>query len=236
VELGGGATGYGFEVNTSFAVLFLCRSNLARDLSGKIQNDNSTEMRAGYASGNTDTKPTNSAPGTSPNPVGSAAPGPSIPGASGSEAATLAAELVRANDKDWAKALSKLKDSKGSAYTEALVTATNRLEGDRLKSARAALAERLTRMTAETLRSMAKSDEAELRRASLLAMAMKDDKNHIPDLIGAILDDEELVVRAAKAGLKSLSGQDFGPAANANAGEKKLAVDAWNNWWSKQKK
>jgi hypothetical protein len=230
---GGGNGGFGFEVNTSFAVLFLCRSNLARDLSGKVQNENGTEMRAGYGPGSTDTKPTNPAPGTSPIP---ASPGPIIPGASGSEAATLAAELVRATDKDWVKVLNKLKDSKGSAYTEALVTATNRLEGDRLKSAREALAERLTRMTAETLRSMAKSEEAELRRASLLAMAMKDDKNHIPDLIAAILDDEEFVVRAAKAGLKSLSGQDFGPAANANAGEKKLAVDAWKNWWSKQKK
>jgi hypothetical protein len=232
----GSATGYGLEVNTSFAVLFLCRSNLARDLSGKVQNENGTEMRAGSGPGSTDTKPSNPAPGTSPIPGSPVSPGPIIPGASGSEAATLAAELVRATDKDWVKVLNKLKDSKGSAYTEALVTATNRLEGDRLKSAREALAERLTRMTAETLRSMAKSEEAELRRASLLAMAMKDDKNHIPDLIAAILDDEELVVRAAKAGLKSLSGQDFGPAANANSGEKKLAIDAWKNWWSKQKK
>ena len=41
---------------------------------------------------------------------------------------------------------------------------------------------------------------------------MKDEKLHIPDLIDRLLDDEELVVRAARAGLKSLSdGKDFGP-------------------------
>ena len=39
-------SGYGPEVNTSFAVLFLSRSNLARDLSSKVQNDpTNTEMR-----------------------------------------------------------------------------------------------------------------------------------------------------------------------------------------------
>ena len=39
--------GYATEVDTSFAVLFLCKSNLARDLSSKVQKEVSTEMRAG---------------------------------------------------------------------------------------------------------------------------------------------------------------------------------------------
>jgi hypothetical protein len=37
---------YGTEVDTSFAVLFLCKSNLARDLSSKVQKEVSTEMRS----------------------------------------------------------------------------------------------------------------------------------------------------------------------------------------------
>jgi hypothetical protein len=65
---------------------------------------------------------------------------------------------------------------------------------------------------------------------------MKDDKGHVRDLITALTDEEEVVTRAAKAGLKSLTGQDFGPAVNATAGEKKLAVTAWNEWLGKQKK
>jgi HEAT repeats len=111
----------------------------------------------------------------------------------------------------------------------------NRLDGDRLKSARQALADRLTRMTADTLRAMAKSDEPELRRATAIAMAQKDDKVFVPDLIAAIIDDEEVVVRAARAALKSLTGQDFGPRSNADIGERKIARDIWKNWWDKQK-
>ena len=65
---------------------------------------------------------------------------------------------------------------------------------------------------------------------------MKDDKIHVPDLIDRLTDDEELVVRAAKAGLKSLTGKDFGPANGATKAEHKAAADAWRAWWGKQKK
>jgi hypothetical protein len=66
-------------------------------------------------------------------------------------------------------------------------------------------------------------------------MAMKDDKAHTPDLIAALLDDEELVVRAAKAGLKSLTGQDFGPPPGANLAERTAAARMWLEWFRKQK-
>ena len=224
---------YGPDVSTSFAVLFLCRSNLARDLSSKVQKEVSTEMRAG--AGPTGTAAKSNEPGATANPS-PAVPDPILSGPTGSEAAVLAGELLRANEKDWEKALKKLRDTKGTVYTQALVASVSRLDGDRRKSAREALAERLTRMTAATLRTMAKDEDPELRRAAVLAMAMKDDKTHLPDLVAALLDDEEVVIRAAKAGLKSVTGQDFGPAINATAGEKKLAVASWNDWLSKQKK
>ncbi|VTU01299.1 mg-chelatase subunit : Uncharacterized protein OS=Planctomyces maris DSM 8797 GN=PM8797T_31608 PE=4 SV=1 [Gemmataceae bacterium] len=227
-----GDKGYAADVNTAFAVLFLCKSNLARDLSGKVQNESTTEMRAGL--------PTGPAPKT-PDGTGTVTKDPLdvpvlVPGPAGSEAATLAAELVRSGDQDWTKVLNKLRDSKGAVNTQALVGAVGRLDGDRRREAREALAERLTRMSAETLRAMAKTDEAELRRAAVLAMAMKDDRAHLPDLVAALLDDEDLVVRAARAGLRSLTGQDFGPAPNATAGEKKLVVQSWQDWIGKQKK
>lgn len=222
---------YGPEVNTSFAVLFLCRSNLARDLSGKVQKETSTEMRAGAGpSGPKD--PTT--PGTKIDPF--ASPELPLPAPAGSEVATLAAELLRAGDNDWAKTLAKLQTSKGSINTQALVTAVGRLEGDKRKEARAALAERLTRMNAETLRAMAKSEEPELRRGAVLAMAMKDDKGHVPDIVAAMSDEEDMVVRAARAGLLSLTGEDFGPRPNATAGEKALTAKDWQEWLAKQKK
>jgi hypothetical protein len=218
------------EVDTSFAILFLCKANLARDLSGKVQNETATEMRS--TPGAPDARVNNPSTGGKTE----AATAPYVP-AGGNEVAVLAAELTRASDADWAKSLKKLRDTKGQGFTEALVMATNRLEGDRLKQAREALAERLTRMTPDTLRAMVKSEEPELRRGAVLAMGQKDDKAFLPDLIDIIrIEDEEIVIRAVRASLKSLSGQDFGPASNANAGERKLAYDAWSNWLSKQKK
>lgn len=225
---------YGAEVDTSFAVLFLCKSNLARDLSSKVQKEVSTEMRAGAG-------PSTPAPKTAPTTGSTAGPSQFIPnpvirGPEGNEAAVIAGELLRASGKDWGGTLSRLRDSKGSVYTQALVASASRLEGDRQKETRTALAERLTRMTAQTLRTMAKDEEVELRRGAVLAMAMKDEKAHIPDLVAALMDDEELVVRAAKAGLKSLAGQDFGPRVNATPADKKFAVDSWNEWLRKQKR
>src|SRR5262249_30218867 len=44
---GPGGGSYGSEVGTAFAVLFLCKSNLARDLSSKVQREIATELRAG---------------------------------------------------------------------------------------------------------------------------------------------------------------------------------------------
>lgn len=222
--------GYGPEVSTAFAVLFLCRSNLARDLSGKVQKETATEMRAGAGPAGTEVRPGEAGTASNTPEI------PGLPGVGGSDAAVLASSLVRSTEKDWAAVLKKLRESRGGNYTLALVNAANRLEGDRLKQTRDALAERLTRMTADTLRSMAKSEEPELRRAALLAMAMKDEKKHIPDLIEAVSDDEEIVVRAARAGLRSLTDQDFGPPKDANVGEKTLAKDAWKQWWEKQKK
>ena len=58
---------------------------------------------------------------------------------------------------------------------------------------------------------------------------------HVPDLIDRLEDGDDLVVRAAKAGLKSLTSQDFGPKANASADERKAAVAAWKAWWARQK-
>jgi hypothetical protein len=50
-------------------------------------------------------------------------------------------------------------------------------------------------MTGETLRTMVLDKDAELRRGAVLAMAMKDDKTHLPDLIEAFYDGKDDMVR-----------------------------------------
>ena len=88
------------------------------------------------------------------------------------------------------------------------------------------LAERLSRMTVATLRDKLKDDRTEVRRAATLACAMKEDKAFIPDLIAVLDDAEGIVVRAAGAGLRVLTGENFGPPANATPEERAKAIAA----------
>jgi ABC-type multidrug transport system fused ATPase/permease subunit len=145
-------------------------------------------------------------------------------------------ETLKATGTDWTKLLAETRDAKGTNNTRALVVTASLADGDRKKEARDALAERLCRMTAVTLRAMLKDKEAELRRAAALACAMKDDKDHIPDLIDALADPDDNVSRAAKAGLKSLTGKDLGPPTGATPQQKAAAVVVWKEWYAKDKK
>jgi hypothetical protein len=236
------AGGWGDTVDTSFALLFLCRSNFVRDLSARVQKDTGTELRAARAPSESPSPiPMPREPGTPNTPVISPMPTPTptplpvpVPATVGPDPKRLANSLVNTPDADWDAALARMRDGKGATYTQGLLLALGQLEGERHKATRAALAERLTRMNADTLRQMLKADEAELRRATVLAMAMKDDKDHLPDLIAALADKEDLVVKAARAGLKSVSGEDFGPAPNATPAERAAAIRAWANWLRKQ--
>jgi hypothetical protein len=213
-------------------VLFLARSNLARDLSSKVQKDpTSTEMRAGNGPAAGDLLP--HLPAASPV---AALPVLDLPNPTGDAGIALASRLLKSADADWKKLLAQARDAKGSTNTRALMLTATNTTGDRKKQAREALAERLARMTPATLRAMMKEEQAELRRAAALACAMKDDRAHVPDLIELITDPNDSVVLAAKAGLKSLTGKDFGPAAGAPAGQKALAATAWKEWSEKQKK
>jgi hypothetical protein len=234
----------GGVVDTSFAVLFLSRSNFVRDLTARVANDPANaELRAARLP---DPHPGPApAPGPKtpvavvpppmialPAPVPLPTPAVSVPVA---DARAVAADLVGTPDADWDAALVRVRDGKGAAYTQALVAAVAKLDGERRRAAREALAERLTRMSAETLRAMAKTDEPELRRAAVLAMAMKDDKVHLPDLVAALADADASVARAARAGLRGVTGEDFGPEPDATPAERAAAIRAWAEWIRKQK-
>jgi hypothetical protein len=148
-------------------------------------------------------------------------------------AARMSNELAKAEPDQQSELLEKYQEGKGPVYTLALAGAIPRLSGEAKGKTREALAQRLTRMTAATLREELKDDDPEIRRAAALACAMKDDKSHIPDLIPLLEDREPFVGRAAHAALKSLGGKDFGPEANASRQETANAVAAWKTWYEK---
>ncbi|MBX9584840.1 MAG: hypothetical protein K2X87_31435, partial [Gemmataceae bacterium] len=157
------------------------------------------------------------------------------------EATRLGDAVAGRGGDEFEAGLKQLTDAEGPAYTKALLRVVGRTDGDRRRQARDALAERLTRMSAKTLRAMMVFNDAELRRGAVLAAAMQEDPktDYVPDLIARVAEDEEdLVVRAARAGLKALTGsdKDFGPADGASKAERKAAADAWRQFWAGKKK
>jgi hypothetical protein len=224
--------------DTCFALLFLKRANLARDLTahlkGKLKDPGERTIRAGGIGGDSlrggkgglksgiegkESRPIRK-------PLQSADP----------ESVKLADALVKAPPARQAKLLEKMQAEKGSQYTEALATAIPQLNDETRRLARDALADRLTRMKATVLAEYLQDDDGEIRRAAALAVAMKENKELIPNLIPLLRDAEVSVARAAHAALKELTGQDFGPAAKATREDRDQAAVKWLQWWAKQKK
>jgi HEAT repeat protein len=149
------------------------------------------------------------------------------------EATRLGQELVNAPTGRRGPLLEKLRDNKGRPYSEALAQAIPKLQTDARAKARDALVERLTRMTAATLRDQLQDEDAEIRRAAALACAAKESRAHVRDIIPLLEDPDESVSRAAYAALRTLTLQDFGPRPQASAQEKGAAAAAWKRWWEK---
>jgi HEAT repeat protein len=164
-----------------------------------------------------------------------AEPGPQLVALDRGEAGRLAAELTQSAPGSRQEAVERYRDTKGVQYTEALALAIAREQGEARRQLREALAERMTRMTEETLGRYLEDEDAELRRAAALGLAMKESTAHVRGLIGLLLDPEPSVQRAAHAALCSLSGKDFGPRVNATEAEKLESAGRWRKWWGERR-
>jgi hypothetical protein len=247
------------RVDTCFALLFLLKANLARDLTfslrGQMPEPTKISFQArGPATANED-KPASpdgkpsEAPGDA-KPVGSVPIDldlpdplskrnrPDRPQANANdldqEVRRWSEQLVNASGNQVETVLTRLREGRGPQYSLALARSIPLLDGSAKTRARDALAERLARMTGVTLRTQMRDRDAELRRAAALACAMKEDKSHIPDLIPLVEDTDTPVTQAARAALKDLTGQDFGPTASASRAERTEALRRWKDWWNQQ--
>ncbi len=137
----------------------------------------------------------------------------------------MADDLMKGSPNEQENALSLLREGTGTVYTEALAFAIPKLGEAMRRKARKVLAERLTRMTDQTLGQYLLNEDAEIRRAAALACAMKDSKAQVPHLIPLLKDPETMVVRAAHLALKELTGQELAP-----------THVVWRAWWHQQKK
>lgn len=268
--------------DTCFALLFLRKANLARDLSaslkGKVKDPGEVTLRAGGVGGDNlqaaeppaaaevpskptpeanakmagavaeKARPTLPAPPKEPKPVANLPRSSSPPAVTDKPAAVplaadpstldagqLTAQLVHTAVDRQVLLVEKYKESKGVVYTQALAEAIPQLTGASKLKAREALVERLTRMTPPTLRDKLQDEQMEIRRAAALACGMKQDSKLIPDLIPLLADKEVLVGRVAHVALRELTGQDFGPGADADRAERARAILRWKEWWLKQR-
>ena len=90
------------------------------------------------------------------------------------------------------------------------------------------------RMTATTLRNMLSDESREIRTAAATACGLKADNQFVSDLISLLTEKDGLVVQAAHASLKTLTGKDFGPDSNATDADK-TRVSLPANWLRGQK-
>jgi hypothetical protein len=261
---GSWAGSYGPAVDTSFALLFLRRSNLVKDLSNDlrdlIHDPSEVRLKSGgvggrglkgqetslnpSAVGKADRPPKKTRPSSIPElrpDDADAGSGPRPDGKGGDdrldpETAQLSAAVVRAAGAEQEALIDRLRDARGVVNTQALAAAIPHLGGPARTRARDALAERLTRMTSATLRDKFRDEDLEIRRAAALAAAMKNETAFVPDLIELLADPEPPVTRAVHAALKALTREDFGPTADASRAERTEAISKWKAWWANQKK
>jgi hypothetical protein len=243
------------ELNTSFALLFLCRANLAQDLSaslkGKVRDPGTARLIGGDLSkiipgtnppSNPPVDPPKVAPKIDPKmPVNTAPktyPATPVPAANDFESKVnlLVKELLAVGPGEFNDLLKKYNQTRGGEYTEALARVAARMSGETQSMVRESLANRLTRMTAATLAEMMRDSNRELRRASALAAGTKGDRAISPELIRLIGDEEPPVVQSARASLKVLTAQDFGPEPDATPAQRTKALLAWKSWWDANRK
>jgi hypothetical protein len=224
-----------YKADTCFALLFLKRANFARDLSARLKGklDQKT-LRGGVGGESLKEKLTGglTKPGESDKTSDAKE---ARPPSEAKEIEGLAREVVNANGKLQEEALTKLRDGKGRKYTEAILSAISQLSGEAKKNARKSLAERLKEESADKLSDLLDDRDVEIRRAAALACALKESKQHIPQLIGMLRDREPLAARAAWAALKNITGENFGPSADSTDADKDKAIEAWRAWWNEWK-
>lgn len=238
--------------DTCFALLFLRRSNLVQDLTdvlrGHMKDPGKAALRAGGVGGATPLPAPISGASGKQEPFPPLSLPPPRPGTSGSsgtvtpepvapvETRKLVDRLLQAGPDQQIQLIEAYREGKGGAFTEALGDAIRRLEGETRERARDALAVRLTRMSAETLRDKMRDDNAEVRGAACLAAGMREDPKQVPDLIGMLRDADPRVVQAAHVALKNLTGEDFGPKPGATAMARAAAIRKWAAWWQRHQK
>ena len=179
----------GANVDTSFVLLYLARSNLLGDLHEAVLTGGSIGD-APVISKKTETKPQNTQ----------------------EKAKALIDKLVNAPPNLQGDILAEITEGIGNDYTYELADAIkNKMTSNQAKeNAREALANRLQKKSVKTLGDYMQDTDRELRLAAAVAARLKGDNSAASGLIPLLADQDNGVSTAALDSLKAISGQDFG--------------------------
>jgi len=146
-------------------------------------------------------------------------------------------DLVEAVSQEKGEALvqvlEELQQRKGSQYTEALANAIPQVSDDVKPAARGLLAQRLVRMTDETLKAKLSDPNEEVRAAAAVAVGYKGSPLY-KELAVAVRDKSSLVATNAHDVLVKMLGEDRGPPAGADGMQWYQASKAWEEWLQKR--
>jgi HEAT repeat protein len=135
------------------------------------------------------------------------------------EKVRLVRKLLQAGHLELPILLKNYAESRGEAYTRALITGVTRLSGSAREQAREALSRRLADVDAAALRGRLNDSQPGVRQAAVMACERKKDTALVGDLIELLEDGDADTARLARSALRVLTGQEFD------------AVKAWQEWW-----
>lgn len=206
----GSWSSWGQIAGTSFALLFLNRSNVAPDLTA-IVGSGGASMKSGASMADLEK---------------------AVRAARAKRGSDSLLDRLAATDDEAAQLtlIEKLRDEKGAANSQALAEAIGLLDGEMKEKAREALFQRYLRMTSRTLRSRLVDGDPETKLAVAKAAAEQGAMDAIPELIELVVDSSATIRREAHRALCAITGEDFGPLEGANAVEQTVAQQRWRRW------
>lgn len=121
----------------------------------------------------------------------------------------------------------------GKEALDGLVVATSASDAKAKKLVREALESHLGRLSVTALGPRLDDENDEVRRAAVRLAAKH--VRLVPQLIERTDDDSPEVRAEARAALKALSKEDFGPPPGASPEQRREAKKKWQAWWEKKK-
>lgn len=141
----------------------------------------------------------------------------------------LAEAAVQEKGDSLVQVLEELEKREGTQYTEALAAAIPSLDDQNKTLARGLLAQRLARMSDDSLRAKLKDSSDEVRAAAARAVGYRGSPLYA-ELAAAMRDKSPQVAANARDVLGRMLGQDFGPADDAAGIDWYRASKQWEQW------